>query len=77
MENKVNSDTKITKDVEGDFYLEAVAEVRKEKTVSISRLQRTLRIGYNRACRLLEAMQDEGIISNFNGKGVRKVIDTA
>ena len=73
----MNSDTKITKDVEGDFYLEAVAEVRKEKTVSISRLQRTLRIGYNRACRLLEAMQDEGIISNFNGKGVRKVIDTA
>lgn len=50
---------------EGDdpMYDDAVATVRKNNKASISLVQRTLRIGYNRAARLLEDMEKAGVVS--------------
>jgi len=43
-------------------YEEAVEIVRREREISISKLQRRMRIGFNRAARLIEEMEKEGII---------------
>jgi len=42
---------------------------------SVSAIQRHLRIGYNRAARLLEALEAEGVVSAMNSDGVRTVLD--
>lgn len=55
------------------LYDEAVALVRKENRASISMVQRILKIGYNRAARLLEAMQDGGVVSPMDAMGTRHV----
>jgi len=44
------------------LYAEAVDLVRRQGRASISMLQRRLRIGYTRAARLIEAMQEKGIV---------------
>jgi S-DNA-T family DNA segregation ATPase FtsK/SpoIIIE len=54
---------------------QALAIVRQQGTASASMLQRRLRIGYNRAARLIETMEDEGIIGPADGSKVRTVID--
>jgi len=54
---------------------QALSIVRQQGTASASMLQRRLRIGYNRAARLIEAMEDEGIIGPADGSKVRPVID--
>ena len=37
-------------------------------------MQRKLRIGYNRAARLIEAMEEAGVVSAMNGNGSREVL---
>lgn len=55
---------------------EAIALCRKQKRASISMLQRRLRIGYTRAARLIETMEDKGIIGPQGpGTGAREVLD--
>ena len=54
---------------------QALTIVRQQGTASASMLQRRLRIGYNRAARLIETMEDEGIIGPADGSKVRPVID--
>jgi DNA segregation ATPase FtsK/SpoIIIE, S-DNA-T family len=54
---------------------QALTIVRSQGTASASMLQRRLRIGYNRAARLIETMEDEGIIGPADGSKVRPVID--
>ncbi|MFZ9812804.1 MAG: DNA translocase FtsK [Burkholderiaceae bacterium] len=60
---------------EGDaLYDEAVAVVLKHRRASISLVQRHLRIGYNRAARLLEAMEQAGLVSAMQTNGNRDIL---
>jgi DNA segregation ATPase FtsK/SpoIIIE, S-DNA-T family len=60
---------------EGDaLYDQAVAIVTESRRASISGVQRRLKIGYNRAARLIEAMEAAGIVSAPEHNGDRKVI---
>ena len=56
------------------LYDEAVAYVLKSRRASISSVQRQLRIGYNRAARLIEAMERAGLVSTMQSNGNREVI---
>lgn len=53
---------------------EAMEVVKKQGTASASMLQRRLRIGYNRAARLIEQMEDEGVIGPADGVRGRTVL---
>jgi S-DNA-T family DNA segregation ATPase FtsK/SpoIIIE len=62
-------------DMEADpMYDQAVEVVLKTRRPSISLVQRNLRIGYNRAARLIEAMEKAGLVSAMNGAGGREVL---
>ena len=63
-------------DTESDepLYDEAVAFVLESRRASISSVQRKLRIGYNRAARLIEAMEQAGLISPPSSTGGREVL---
>jgi S-DNA-T family DNA segregation ATPase FtsK/SpoIIIE len=62
-------------DVEADpLYDEAVAFVIRSRKASISAVQRQLRIGYNRAARLVEQMESAGIVSSMGHNGSRDVL---
>lgn len=56
-----------------ELYAQAEALVRAENRASISLVQRTLRIGYNRAATLLEQLQDGGVVSPTDAMGKRHV----
>jgi DNA segregation ATPase FtsK/SpoIIIE, S-DNA-T family len=63
--------------VEGEadpLYDQAVAIVLKNKRASISLVQRHLKIGYNRAARLLEQMENARLVSSMDGKGAREIL---
>lgn len=57
-----------------DLYDEAVNLVIQEQTASISYLQRKLKIGYARAGRLIDEMEDDGIVSGYEGSKPRRVL---
>jgi S-DNA-T family DNA segregation ATPase FtsK/SpoIIIE len=62
-------------DAEADpMYDQAVEVVLKTRRPSISLVQRNLRIGYNRAARMIEAMEKAGLVTPMNGAGGREVI---
>ena len=56
------------------LYDEAVQFVIESRRPSISSVQRKLRVGYNRAARLIEAMEDAGVVSPMNSNGSREVL---
>ncbi|WP_326937903.1 DNA translocase FtsK [Frateuria sp. Soil773] len=56
------------------LYDEAVAFVLRSRRASISSVQRQLRIGYNRAARLVESMEAAGLVSAMGHNGVREVL---
>lgn len=56
------------------LYDQAVAIVLKNRRASISLVQRHLRIGYNRAARLLEQMEQSGIVSPMRSNGNREIL---
>ena len=56
------------------LYDEAVAIVLKSRRASISLVQRHLRIGYNRAARLIEEMERAGLVSAMQTNGNREVL---
>jgi len=56
------------------LYDQAVAIVLENKRASISLVQRHLRIGYNRAARLLEDMEKAGLVSKMSGSGNREIL---
>ncbi len=57
-----------------ELYDEAVAIVLKTRRASISSVQRQLRIGYNRAARLVEDMERAGLVSAMQNNGSREVL---
>ena len=64
-----------TPDAEADpLYDEAVAFVVRTRRASISSVQRQLRIGYNRAARLVEQMETAGLVSSMGINGSREVL---
>ena len=56
------------------LYDEAVQIVTSTRRASISSLQRRMRIGYNRAARIIEDMEASGIVSSMNSAGNREVL---
>lgn len=56
------------------LYPKAVTFVRKSKRASISAVQRHLKIGYNRAARLVEEMEAQGVVTAMDSNGAREVI---
>lgn len=62
-------------DPEADaLYDEAVQFVLESRRASISAVQRKLKIGYNRAARMIEAMEMAGVVTPMNSNGSREVI---
>ena len=57
-----------------DLYEKAVELVLMEQKASTSFVQRHLQIGYNRAARIIEQMEKEGIITEANHAGKRSVL---
>ena len=59
---------------EDALFSQAVSIIIKDKRVSTSYIQRKLQIGYNRAARIIEEMEEKGIISEANSQGKREII---
>jgi S-DNA-T family DNA segregation ATPase FtsK/SpoIIIE len=86
-QDKPDYDEKVTEAVaveasasdENDYderYDDAVALITKTRQASISMVQRHLRIGYNRAARIIEMMEKEGIVGPADGSKPREVLVT-
>jgi S-DNA-T family DNA segregation ATPase FtsK/SpoIIIE len=56
------------------MYDQAVAVVLQQRRASISLVQRHLRIGYNRAARLLDQMEKAGLVSGMATNGNRDIL---
>ncbi|MBX6341556.1 MAG: DNA translocase FtsK, partial [Thermomicrobiaceae bacterium] len=70
------SDDEAAEGGEDPLWEEALRIVRQQGTASASMLQRRLRIGYNRASRLIEQMEEEGIVGPADGSRTRPVYVT-
>tara|TARA_B100000029_G_scaffold126320_1_gene119991 strand:- start:889 stop:3009 length:2121 start_codon:yes stop_codon:yes gene_type:complete len=66
-----NSDSESEKD---ELYIKALEIIKTEKKASTSFLQRKLQIGYNRAARIMEMMEKEGIVGQANHVGKREIL---
>ncbi len=79
LEAPVSSDDSVDGAMGGDaesdpLYDQAVEIVLKNKRASISLVQRHLRIGYNRAARLVEQMESAGLVSSMSSSGSREIL---
>jgi S-DNA-T family DNA segregation ATPase FtsK/SpoIIIE len=61
-------------DMDEEVYDKAVALVAETRQASISMIQRRLRVGYNRAARMIERMESEGIVGPPDGSKPREVL---
>lgn len=57
-----------------ELYDQAISIVTESRKASISLVQRRLKIGYNRAARLIERMEAEGVVSSMQSNGTREVL---
>ena len=73
-DEKEMSENSIKLEDKDELYTAAVKIVKSEGKASTSFLQRKLQIGYNRAARIIDVMEDEGIISKANHVGKRDVL---
>ncbi len=70
-----NDGTMIAEEGESDpLYDQAVNIVIESRRASISYVQRRLKIGYNRAARMLEEMENAGVVSEMGNNGAREVL---
>jgi len=67
----INENTDNEKD---ELYYKAVNIIKSEGKASTSFLQRKLQIGYNRAARIMETMEKEGIVGQANHVGKREIL---
>ena len=72
--NDSDSQTNDDDEPEDEFYDQAVALVRKQQSASVSMLQRRFRIGYNRAARIVDAMEAKSIVGPSEGSKPRQVL---
>jgi S-DNA-T family DNA segregation ATPase FtsK/SpoIIIE len=72
-EKEINESSKNQGDKD-ELYQTAVEIIKSEGKASTSFLQRKLQIGYNRAARIIDMMEDEGIVSKANHVGKRDVL---
>jgi len=72
-EKEINENTKNQSDKD-ELYKTAVEIIKSEGKASTSFLQRKLQIGYNRAARIIDMMEAEGIVSKANHVGKRDVL---
>ncbi|MBT8842268.1 cell division protein FtsK [Lactobacillus delbrueckii subsp. bulgaricus] len=61
-------------DVGDEYYQQAVDLVRRQQSASTSMLQRRFRIGYNRAARLIDELEEHGVVGPPEGSKPRKVL---
>ena len=59
---------------DSELYQEALEVLRATKRASTSMIQRKLRIGYNRAARIMEIMEEKGIVGPENGSSPREIL---
>ena len=67
-------DDLVPSDEEDELYESALKIIKTEKKASTSFLQRKLQIGYNRAARIIEKMEENGLVSKANHVGKREVL---
>ena len=72
-EKEINDNSK-NQGEKDDLYQQAVDIIKSEGKASTSFLQRKLQIGYNRAARIIDMMETEGIVSKANHVGKREVL---
>lgn len=56
------------------IYPDALAFITDVQMVSVSKIQRKFRLGYNRACRIVERMEKEGVVTEPEHNGARRVL---
>jgi S-DNA-T family DNA segregation ATPase FtsK/SpoIIIE len=61
-------------DVENALFDTAVAIVIKDRKCSTSYIQRKLGVGYNKAAKLVEQMEEQGVVSMANHVGKREIL---
>ena len=73
-ENKETTTMLASEDTEDEFYNQALEIIKTEGKASTSFLQRKLQIGYNRAARIIDMMEEKGVVSKANHVGKREVL---
>lgn len=73
-EMMVNEENNDGEEFEDELYDEAVRLVVEMQSASVSMLQRRFRIGYNRAARLIDAMEARGVVGPYEGSKPRAVL---
>ncbi len=73
-ENKEDTVTSVEGGDEDELYNQALEIIKSEGKASTSFLQRKLQIGYNRAARIIDMMEEKGIVSKANHVGKREVL---
>lgn len=66
--------SKDMEEVDDDLYDDAVQLIIEMQSASVSMLQRKFRVGYTRAARLINAMEERGIVGPYEGSKPRKVL---
>ncbi|QHE52248.1 DNA translocase FtsK [Pontibacillus sp. HMF3514] len=67
-------ETEVKQEVDDDLYEDAVQMVLEMQSASVSMLQRRFRIGYTRAARLIDAMEERNIVGPYEGSKPREVL---
>ena len=73
-EGENTSSTQMSEEDLDPLFEEAKNVVLTDRKTSISYLQRKLQIGYNRSARVIEQLQQQGILSEPNAKGIREIL---
>ena len=74
LSNASDNDSGISEGEGDELYNEAVNIVKSEGKASTSFLQRKLQIGYNRAARIVDMMEEKGVVGKANHVGKREVL---
>ena len=74
VDEKESSQSNISEQDKDELYLSAIELIKSEGKASTSFLQRKLQIGYNRAARIIDMMEEQGIVSKANHVGKRDVL---